>query len=275
MKSGGELWEMNKTLSRPQVSPTARLRGGRRLLAGAALLPLLAALSACGPKAGCLTSAGPVVTERRELPAGLRDIYADDNVDLILVQDARSAPYAEVRAGQNLLAGLETRAEGRRLVVSNSATCNWARTYDQPLEVTLHLPRLTNIFLRGFGNIRTEGRFRQDSLFFHVIGAGNLDLNVETTYLWGEQYELGDVTVQGQTRELLLTVGGNGRFFGQGLRAGTCYFNTNRGANGDAHIRATDILSGTIRGTGNVYYYGRPTYLGIERSGAGQAQPRP
>ena len=276
-----ELWKMNETLLWPQVSPAARLANflaDRRQPSrtGLLLLPLAAALSTCGPKAGCLTKTGPIVTVRRELPTGLRDVYADDNVDLILVQDAAgTVPYAEVRAGENLIAGLETKMQGRALYISNTARCNWVRAYDQPHEITLHVPRLTNIFLRGSGHIRTEGQFRQDTLFFHLTGAGNLDLRVESRYLWGEQYELGDVTVQGTTKLLLLTVGGNGRFFGQNLRAGTCYFSTNRGANGDTHLRVADVLSGTIRGQGNVYYYGAPASIGITRVGAGQAQQRP
>jgi hypothetical protein len=264
---------MKQTPLRPQVSPAVRPVSQWRLV-WVGLLPLLAAaLSTCGPKAGCLTSTGPIVTERRELPATLRDIYTYDNVDLILVQDAPGTPFAEVRAGKNLIAGIQTRMEGRALSISNTATCNWVRAYDQPLEVTLHLPRFTNVFLRGIGNIRTKGQFVQDTLFFHLTGSGNIDLDVESAYLWGEQYELGDVTVRGRTGELLLTVGGNGRFFGQGLRAGTCYFKTNRGANGDAHIRATDLLSGSIRGNGTVYYYGQPGSVGIERIG-GDGRPQ-
>lgn len=265
---------MRKTFLRPQVS---RRVGLRPRAAGLALLPALAlGLSSCGPGADCLTSTGPVRTERRALPAGLKSVYAYDNVDLILVQDtAAGTPYAEVRAGQNLLGDLQTRVEGDQLKLSNTARCNWSRSYNSPREVTLHVPRLTDVFLYGAGNISTAGRFRQDTIFFHLTGAGNLNLDVEATYLWVDLFELGDVTVRGRTGRLQLIVGGNGRFFGQNLRVGQSYFATNRDSNGDVHLQATDLLTGRIRGNGTVYYSGNPATVSIELSGRGQARRVP
>lgn len=272
------LWKKRKTFLRLQVSLVRRLRLvglGRVGGVGMALLALATGLSACGSDANCLTSTGPIVTERRAMPAGLRIVYAGDNVDLILVQDTLNAPYAEVRAGKNLLSSLETRLEGDQLTLSNNAKCNWARTYDSPREVTLHVPNIENVFLRGSGNVRTAGRFKQKAIFFHLQSAGDMDLDIQSDYLWVDLYELGDVTVRGQTRELNLTVDGNGRFFGQNLRTRTCYFNTNRGGNGNAHILATETLGGTIRGNGTVYYAGNPIYLDLRFTGHGQAQRVP
>ncbi|WP_375417437.1 GIN domain-containing protein [uncultured Hymenobacter sp.] len=270
------------TFLRPQVSPVGRL--GRAGLGrgfnpargvGRLLLALTAALSACGSDTNCLTSTGPIRTERRELPTGLRSVYASDNVDLILVQDTVSAPYMEVRAGKNLLSSLETRVEGDQLTLTNNARCNWARTYDSPREVRLHVPHIENVFLRGSGNISTAGQFRQKAIFFHLQSAGDMDLDIQSDYLWIDLYELGDVRVQGQTRELNLTVDGNGRFFGQNLRARQCYFTTTRGGNGDAHVLATEALGGTIAGNGTVYYAGNPAYLDLRLTGPGQAQRVP
>ena len=265
---------MGRVVFGPQVSPARRLTGWVRAL----LLPLLAAgLSTCGPDANCLTSTGPVRTERRALPAGLQTVTAYDNVDLILVQDVApgAAPYATVRAGENLLSSLETRVEGDRLTIRNNASCNWTRTYDSPREVTLHVSGLSSVFLRGSGNISTAGPFRQDTIFFHLVGAGNFNLDVQSTYLWADLYELGDYNLTGQTELLNLTVGGNGRFFGAGLIATTCYFRTDRDSNGDAHVTATQNLGGFVRGNGTFYYSGNPPVRDIRLTGRGRAQAVP
>ena len=239
------------------------------------LLPLAVSLSTCGPSADCLTSTGPVVTERRALPAGLHTVTASNNVDLILVQDAAGAPYADVRGGKNLISDLQTTVEGGHLRISNTARCNWARSYDTPREVTLHVPSLTNVFLRGAGNISTAGTFRQDSIFFHLTGAGDFNLAVESTYFWLDQYEVGDATVRGRTEEMNLTVGGGGRFFGAGMTTRRCYFKTNLDSNGDAYVTTTDALGGTIRGNGTFYYSGNPSAVDIKLTGHGQAKRVP
>jgi hypothetical protein len=262
---------MGKIFLRPQVRP--RLGVGRILL----LLALAASLSTCGPGHGtdCLTSTGPVTTERREMPAGLRSVSTYDNVDLILVQDATGAPYAEVRAGKNLLPDVQTSIVGDQLNISNTARCNWARSYDTPREVTLHVPSMTNVFLRGSGNISTSGPFQQDSIFFHLAGAGDFNLDVRSTYLWVDLYELGDVNLRGQTKDMLLTLGGNGRFFGADMLTRNCYFKTNLDSNGDAHVTATDLLTGPVRGNGTFYYSGNPRNTDIELTGHGQAKRVP
>jgi hypothetical protein len=229
-------------------------------------------LSTCGPGHGtdCLKSTGDIITQRRAVPTDLLTLTAYDNVDLKLVQDADS--YAEVRCGENLIDNIEFKVNGRALDISNSSTCNWARSYDSPLEVTLHLPNIKNVFLRGQGNISTVGQFRQDTVFFHLVGAGDYHLNVNCQQLFIDQYEMGDVNIQGQTDGLDMTVGGTGRFFGGGLSSRVCFFRTTRDSNGDAHVRASGLLAGTVAGTGTLYYAGNPPLKDIRITGRGTAR---
>ena len=228
------------------------------------------ALSTCGPGADCLTSTGPVVTERRAVAAGLVTVAAYDNVDLRLVQDTET--YAEVRAGKNLIGDIELRRNGNALEIANTSTCNWARSYDTPREVTLHLPRILNVFLRGQGNGSTVGQFVQDTMFVHLVGAGDYDLNLKARYLNVDQYELGDMTLRGEADEMVFTLGGAGRLFAQGLNLKRCYFRMTRDSNGDARVRASDVVVGTVAGTGTLYYSGRPAQVGITVTGKGRQQ---
>ena len=233
---------------------------------------LVAALSACGPGHGddCLKRTGTVITQRREVAAGLLTVKAYDNVDLRLVQDAET--YAEVRTGENLIDDIELTRKGDVLEINNSSRCNWTRSYDTPREVTLHLPHITNVFLLGQGNGSTVGQFQQDAIFFHLVGAGDYDLNLKSNYLFIDQYELGDVTLRGTIEEMNFTVGGAGRLFAQGLALRRCYFNMTRDSGGDARVRVSDVLGGTVAGTGTLYYSGSPTSTDIRITGKGRQQ---
>jgi hypothetical protein len=260
---------MRNVSLRPQVSGLGgfgRMRGLVRSVLGTALA---AGLSTCGPGHGtdCLISTGNIITERREVAAGLLTVTALDNVDLRLVHDTQT--YAEVRAGENLIGDIELTRKGDALEIANTSKCNWARSYDSPCEVTLHLPHITNVFLRGQGNGSTVGEFAQDTIFFHLIGAGDYDLNVKAKQLFLDQYELGDLTVRGSATEMNFTLGGSGRLFAQGMAARRCYFTMTRDSDGDAHVRATDVVGGTVAGNGTLYYGGPPATTDIRVTGKG------
>jgi hypothetical protein len=260
---------MRNTSLRPQVSGLGGFGVLRELGRIGLGFALLAGLSTCGPGHGtdCLKSTGTIVTQRRDVDAGLVTVTAFDNVDLRLVQDTQT--YAEVRAGENLISDIVLTRKGNALEINNTSTCNWARSYDTPREVTLHLPRIQNVFLRGQGNTSTVGQFAQDTIFFHLIGAGDMDLNVQSKYLFLDQYELGDITVRGTTEFMNFTLGGSGRLFAQGITPHTCYFKTTRDSDGDAHVRASENLGGTVAGNGTLYYGGAPTFTDIKVTGNG------
>jgi hypothetical protein len=261
---------MHYTSLRPQVSGLGGFAGVRRRLSRAVLGAVLSlGLSTCGPGHGtdCLKSTGSIVTQRREVDPGLVTVTAFDNVDLRLVKDTQT--YAEVRAGEHLIDDVVLTRKGNALEITNTSTCNWARSYDSPREVTLHVPRITNVFLRGQGNGSTVGQFEQDTIFFHLIGAGDYDLTVKAKQLFLDQYELGDIRVRGSAESFRFDVGGSGRLFAQDLNTKSCFFNMTRDSDGDAHARATDIIAGTNAGSGTIYYSGSPTTVGIGITGKG------
>ncbi|MDB5233388.1 MAG: hypothetical protein JWR44_381 [Hymenobacter sp.] len=264
---------MGYTSLRPQVSGTGWFGIWQGLGRAGVGLALAAGLTTCGPGHGtdCLKSTGTVITQRREVAPGLVTVRAFDNVDVRIVQDAQT--FAEVRAGENLISDIELVRKGTTLEISNTSTCNWARSYDTPREVTLHLPRITNVYLQGQGNVSTVTQFQQDSLFFHLIGAGDFNLDLKAKLLIVDQYELGDMTLRGSADEMNFTLGGSGRLFASGLALKVCYFKMTRDSDGDAHVRATDVLDGTVAGNGTLYYGGSPAILGIRITGRGGKKP--
>ena len=259
------------TSSGPQSNGTGRYAGPAwPRLAAAGLLA--AGLPACGPGHGadCLKSTGAVVTQRRAVARGLGEVRMYDNVDLRLVQD--TATFAEVTAGEHLIDDIAFTRKGPLLEIANTSTCNWVRGYDTPRVVTLHVPRIGSVSLLGQGNIGTVGEFRQDTMFFHLTGAGDYDLQLRTRQLYFDQFELGDATLRGSTDELNFTLGGSGRLFAQDLPARRVFFHSNIGTTGDMHVRGTDVVGGYLTGYGNLYYSGAPTVLDVKRTGAGQAK---
>jgi hypothetical protein len=211
---------------------------------------------------------GDVITKRVELPEGLQVVDVYDNVDLQLVQDAQT--FAEVRAGEKVIDDIKCVVSGKKLTISNTSSYNWTRSYDTPRELVLHVPSLKTLFHHGQGNITSASQFRQDTLFLHLVGAGDINLDIKSTYLNMDMFELGDMTLRGEVDIMGAEVGGNGRLFANGLRSRTCYFKTTRDSNGDAWITALDVFGCRAAGTGTVYYAGPPRATDIQVSGRGQ-----
>ena len=237
-----------------------------------AALGLAGGLTACdkGNEAGCFTSTGNIVTERRAL-SPFRVLTTYDNVSVVLVQDAET--YAEVRAGKNLQEDIRLEVQGNELIIRNTSRCNWVRRYDTPREVTLHLPRLTDIYLRGQADISTQGAFRQDTIFPHLVGAGDFHLNLVSRYIGMSQYELGDIYLSGSTQELHHILGGSGSLYAQDFPLQQAYLQTNFDSDGNMHLRPARLLAGTHAGTGTIFYTAPPALQNVLKvTGKGKLQ---
>jgi hypothetical protein len=204
-----------------------------------------------------LKSNGPVVTQRRAVDRRTRTVIVHDNVTLTIVPD--TAAYAEVRAGEHVIDGLTlTYQDAHTLVLNNTNSCNWSRSYNTPYEVRLHAPALFDVRQLGYGLIRTDSRWTKDTLFVHLLADGNIQLDVASKYLYTDMWELGDMTLSGNADVFHSLVGGVGFLYAGGLKANSCYFETTRASFGDAYLHATQLLGGTAAGRGTLYYSGNP-----------------
>lgn len=235
------------------------------MLAGSLLL----LLAACGDghETDCLKSTGSITTERREI-AAFQQIYVHDNVEVILVQD--SVTYAEVRTGKNLQEDIELVNSGNQLIIHNTSRCNWVRSYDAPREITVHTPAVLDVFQFDQATLRIPTPFRADRFFYHFLGAGDADLNLDVQYLNMDMYELGDVTLRGTVAgSALALVGGSGTLRTTNLATHNLTLQTNRGSTGDAHVRSTNTLGIYHAGAGTVFY--RAPTPHVEVTGRGNA----
>jgi len=242
-----------------------------RLLVGLGLAGLLAA---CGADhdLDCLKSNGSPVVQRRAIARRLLQVVVHDNVDVTIVPD--TASYAEVRAGENVINDIEfsSPAGAQQLVIRNTSRCNWARSYDTPREVRLHLPYLRELVQQGYGLLSTASQLRQDTLFLRTLTAGDVNMDVNVTYLFVDVYDAGDLTLHGFAHDFHPNLGSNGFLLAGGLLSDYCYFRTYPTWIGDAHVQARLALGGYMYGKGRLFYAGQPPYTDIQGPNAGNAR---
>jgi Putative auto-transporter adhesin, head GIN domain len=243
---------------------------------------MLTALAACGPpdeRPDCFKPAGRTATDSRVL-APFQQIVVRDNIRLVIAADGGKTYRADVTAGRNLLRQLHTtvRPMGKpgqfELVLDNANRCNWVRDQTRPLTITVHVPdsaarqRLT-IVHEGEEPIRTAAPLtRLDSLFMFTTNIGDIDMDVESIYLWLGAYEYGDIKLRGRTRDLRCTASAIGQLRAENLDCEYAYVVSDRDA--EVHVRASRDIGITLRGRANGYWYGSPEGTTFRASSSGK-----
>jgi len=232
------------------------------------LLALLSGISSCKKSgAECFTSAGTVIKQARII-TDFDTIIAKQNVDIILTQDTLNSVVVE--AGEKIIAGIKTIIENRQLVIDNTNTCNWVRSYDKPLNVYIHVKNLRKIWYLSAGNITSTNVLTSASFLLDVWGGcGSIDLSLNVTqgYIY-EHQGTADITLRGRSVFDYVVLGDFGPLQLKDLSTDYSYV-SNTGTN-DCYVNVIKYLDATIRSIGNIYFTGKPDTVHAHIIGAGQ-----
>jgi len=227
--------------------------------------------SGCG-KSGvdCLTNTGEIVLQERQVNV-FDSIEVHDYVNIFIAQDSNLKVLVE--AGKNIISGIETTVENRQLVIRNTTTCNWVRSYNKPINVYIYTPSLWKINYNSSGNITSLTPLVTDSLKLEVWGGcGNIDLDLDLT--WGYFYlQLGtaDVKLSGNCEVASMYSGDFGLLDARNMQTGYIFI-SNKSSN-DCYVKVSKELNAIIQSIGNIYYTGNPKEIHTTIIGAGSVIP--
>ncbi|MDB5933424.1 MAG: hypothetical protein JWQ01_768 [Massilia sp.] len=229
-----------------------------------------------------------VESDTRGLGKNIRAIDLSGPIDMTLRQGA--LPSLVVRGEQRLLANIET-------VTGNDGTLHIRPTgmvlfHRQPLQVTLVLPSIEDVAVRGSGDstingfsgdridvrltgsgsLKFNGRFRHVRAEIH--GSGNLEMNggssdkVEVT-LAGT----GNMTVVGSSKQFKVEQAGTGDIYARHLTAEEVTLKM--AGTGDAAVTAQKAVTVVLRGASDVVVYGSPAERNVDSHGSGDIVFKP
>ena len=219
--------------------------------------------------------------EKRPLTREVRAVELSGPIDLTLRYGAQ--PQLLVRGEQRLLANVETKQDGRVLLIG---TRGIVLRHRQPLEVELTLPALERVGVDGSGDTRVNG-FSGEMIEVELNGSGNVDFNGryrqakaivhgtgELTLDAGNgdsvEAELtgsGTITLAGAARSFQGSSNGSGTLDAQRLRAEVV--KVRQTGSGNASVTANASVAASVSGSGDVDVYGNPPQRSISRTGAG------
>lgn len=225
-------------------------------------------LPACSKSPGdCFTTAGETVTDTRAISA-FSAIKMLDNVDVELIEGP--VPKVEVRAGTNLIDKLQTEVVDSVLIISNVASCNFVRSYSQPLVAKVYFQKLDSIEYRSVGDLTCLSKIvNSDSFQINIYeGAGLIQLELQTAVSrLNFHYGTATLEVSGFSQVNYIYQASYGPIIASDLIT-TYNYLENKSTN-STYVQANVGLGVTISSIGSVYYRGNPA-VSLSKNGSGE-----
>ncbi|MBL7814440.1 MAG: DUF2807 domain-containing protein [Saprospiraceae bacterium] len=214
----------------------------KKLLYFSLLCSIMFSLNSCFVEP--ISGSGRIGSESRVLSnTNFTEIRVEGSMD-VLVKQGDSVKIV-AKDFENLLPYLETRVVGNALVVSYRDN-TWVR--NTAGEVTVTMPRLTNVELSGSGNIGTVGSFNFNDIGMNISGSGNFSFI-------------------GTAKNMNAKVSGSGDIRAYDLVCDVA--NVKISGSGNMQLNIVRQLDATISGSGDIIYKGTPS-VSSSVSGSGK-----
>jgi len=185
-------------------------------------------------------------------------LMVEDNLDIYLSNEQGATITLE--GGANLLSKVRWEKIGDTLRLYNANYCNWARSYDHPIRVTLSAAQLVSIVHKGFGKIQSLEQLKLSSMTIFVLEAnGNVEMDVKADHLYFYTNCSPSVTFTGEATQFGVWSREFGKVMAEGLVAQECNI-TNASAN-EIRVFPVKKLLARIEQSGNIVYFHEPETL--------------
>lgn len=222
--------------------------------------------NACSP-AECLKRTGEIVKEERVVN-DFNTLIINDNVEVTLRND--SSNIVTVETGKNLISSIKTEVEGSILKVTNENTCNWARSYNKPVKISVGAKFIQSIEQFGFNTIKTAEVLEVNDLNILCKNSGDITLSLQANSVKLFTSSTSYINLIGSANTAFLHTNGMGEIYANKLSVGelrVLHENIN-----DIHvfpIKSLNVIFNS-QNKGNVLYYNEPESVTVEGGGIGK-----
>ncbi len=216
----------------------------------------------------CLQNSGDFIREEVSVP-NFTKITIFENVSLVLKQG--DIQKVEIATGKYLRDEVSATVEGDRLLLKDTNDCNYFREYGLTT-VYVTSPDITEIRSSTGWPIKSDGVLAYESLTLlsesfnnpeSETTDGEFDLEVDSQDLGVVVNGIAYFKLKGSTENLRLTIAaGDSRIEAGNLTAQSVSLN-HRGSN-DMFVNPQRVISGAIRGTGDVISSTRPDTVAVK-----------
>lgn len=198
-----------------------------------------------------IRGSGTAKTETRAV-SDIERVSMEGQGDLTIIQGNEEG--LTVEADDNLLPYIETRMDGRELVLTIKD--GYSIDTVSKIRYTLKVKDLNRISISGAGDVRADS-LKAGDLSLEIAGSGNMKIDdLQAEDLTARTSGSGNFDLKGEVKTQRVTINGAGNYTAPDLKSAEAEA-TISGA-GNVEVWATDKLDVRVTGVGNVSYYGQP-----------------
>ena len=194
---------------------------------------------------GSVRGSGILKTQQRFV-APFNQIRLDISAEVTIAQGDTCT--CSITADDNIVPLVHTQLLDRTLWISAKEGFSSHRD----IHITLTAPTITQVDLRGSGDIRLDGVTKKD-LALELKGSG-------------------DITAKGTVENLTAVLKGSGDLWLEDLQADRATVTVS--GSGDARIHAREAITATVHGSGDITYSGAPPEVHTDIHGSGDITAR-
>ena len=208
----------------------------------------------------CESGSGRLTTETYDLRAFNRvDIRVPAEVSIVY----SSEYYIVVETSDNSIHKIDVRVHSRKLVIDQESCLD-----EDHLKITIGMSELSGVSNFGTASVVSDHIWEADAFETLLSGSGDIDINLRSDALNSVITGSGSVRVTGQASTSKVVISGSGAYQGAAL-------DTDRAkvvitGSGNASVEVHQRLTGTISGSGNIYYHGHPHDVDVLITGSGK-----
>src|SRR5690606_5018295 len=160
-----------------------------------------------------------------------------------------------ISAEDNVMDRVVVESDGETLTISMKNNTSLYNT--KKIKITVPFEEISEVSLRGSGNVEGKDLLKSSSLALNIHGSGNINASVEATTLDVQLNGSGDMELSGNVTDVEVKTSGSGNFEGKELISENAQIYIS--GSGDSTIFANTMLKARIQGSGSVLYGGNPT----------------
>ena len=229
-----------------------------------------------GPTYIYARSHSPVAIEQSKIEdrhlSGFNAVSLGGSFDVYITQG--SIESVKVEAPDNIQDHIITEVDGGILKIynKNDHGFHWDDLFGNHKKIAVYVTAkdLNAISVSGSGDVFFKEGIHTNSLRLKVSGSGDMNGKVDVKNLESSISGSGDVKLSGHADNSAVSVSGSGDFEARGLVTANTIVRVS--GSGDASINASNSVSASVSGSGDVRYTGGARSVSSSKSGSGDIQ---
>ena len=215
----------------------------------------------------CFTDSGNKVQKER-VAGNIRNIILYDNIDLVLIQGSQEK--ITVEAGKQLEPFIETSVTNQTVTIRNNSSCDWLRSANEKVKVTLVVTDIDRISYYGAGDILSGNTLIENEIVIDSwSGAGNIKLNIQAQMIRATIHEENaDIILSGKADQAVIYSTSRGTIDLRSLQVQHMTI-TQRSVR-DAYVNVQQSIEAVIMYKGNIYMKGNPSQRKVQTTNEGK-----